>query len=65
MSRDIRRMSRAELDELNRAAKEWQKCRKQPAEPLPDALPEPSQRDGRESPVGEQMDLFQAARESF
>jgi len=51
-------MSRAELDELNRAAKEWQKCRKQPAEPVPATLPEPSQQDGRETTVGEQMALW-------
>jgi len=44
MAVDIRRMGKAELDELNKSAREWRE-RKKPAQAVTDAIPEPSQAD--------------------
>jgi hypothetical protein len=65
MAVDIRRMGNAELDELNRSAREWRE-RNKPAQAAKDAIPEPSQADipdPREtktppSTVGEQIELL-------
>lgn len=65
MAVDIRRMGKAELDELNRSAREWRE-RNKPAQAVKDAIPEPSQADiadPREtktppSTVGEQIELL-------
>ena len=62
---DIRRMGKAELDELNRSASEWRQ-RNKSAQAVKDAIPEPSQvdiADPREtktppSTVGEQIELL-------
>jgi hypothetical protein len=63
MAVDIRRMGKAELDELNRSAREWRE-RNKPAQAAKDAIPETSQADDpREtktppSTVGEQIELL-------
>ena len=59
MSRDIRRMSKAELDELNRISKQWRE-RHTATQPVPDAVPEQSEQAmGKpELRVGEQMELL-------
>jgi len=65
MAVDIRRMGKAELDELNRSVREWRE-RNKPAQAAKDAIPEPSQADipdPREtktppSTVGEQIELL-------
>jgi hypothetical protein len=65
MAVDIRRMGKAELDELNRSAREWRE-RNKSAQAVKDAIPEPSQADiadPREtktppSTVGEQIELL-------
>jgi hypothetical protein len=65
MAVDIRRMGKAELDELNRSAREWRE-RNKPAQAVKDPVPEPSQADiadPREtktppSTVGEQIELL-------
>ena len=65
MAVDIRRMGKAELDELNRSVREWRE-RNKPAQAVQEAIPESSQADiadPREtktppSTVGEQIELF-------
>ena len=65
MAVDIRRMGKAELDELNRSAREWRE-RDKPAQAVKDAIPEPSQADIADprktktppSTVGEQIELL-------
>ena len=66
MAVDIRRMGKAELDELNRSAREWRQ-RNKPAQAVKDAIPEPSQvdiADPRETKTppatfGEQIELYE------
>jgi hypothetical protein len=65
MAVDIRRMGKAELDELNRSAREWRE-RNKPAQAVTDAIPEQSQADFADpretktppSTVGEQIELL-------
>ena len=61
MATDIRRMSKEELDELNRQGAIW-RARNKPAQPVTDTIPEPS-KDPSETPtptltVGEQIGLL-------
>jgi hypothetical protein len=61
MATDIRRMSKEELDELNRQGAIW-RARNKPAQPVTDTIPEPS-KDRSETPtpkltVGEQIELL-------
>jgi len=48
MATDIRRMSKEELDELNRQSAIW-RAHNKPAQPVTDTIPEPSQ-DRSENP---------------
>jgi len=49
MATDIRRMSKEELDELNRQGAIW-RARNKPAQPVTDTIPEPS-KDRSETPT--------------
>ena len=58
MSRDIKYMSKAELDELNRVAKEWRERHNAPPKKLAEPAP-----DGRDDntptfTAGEQLELL-------
>ena len=63
MSQDIRRMSKEEIDELNRAGRAWRE-RQKPAQGAPVAIAEQSQiEDSREThtppvTVGDQLELL-------
>jgi hypothetical protein len=64
MTVDIRRMEKAELDELNRSAREWRE-RNTPAHLVTDAIPEPSQADIPDPPKAKTTTSTMRANRTF
>jgi hypothetical protein len=64
MTVDIRRMEKAELDELNRSAREWRE-RNTPAHLVMDAIPEPSQADIPDPPKAKTTTSTMRANRTF